>query len=102
VPLSPLAFRSLAATAAPADGDEGEPSLVVCGRVVSGKERPAVLEAAAALTAAGLEIAELSTDARGRVVGVWSQPDFRDGQAVERSAALLAHRYHDHLQRRCS
>lgn len=68
----------------------GVASLVVCGRVVSGPETPAVEAAAEALEASGVRLASVTSLPDGRVSNVDPHPQAFQSVAVRRAATRIA------------
>jgi hypothetical protein len=73
--------------------DQSRSSIIVCGKVIDGKELPSVLQSAQILEKQGIRIAQLMTDSEERIVAVNTQPIFLDSESAQKAAELIVEAY---------
>jgi hypothetical protein len=75
-------------------------SVVVCGRVITGAAYPSIVTTMELLDAAGVRIAEISTDVEGRVLSVNTFPVITQAGSLEQAVEHIVAAYRTHLHHR--
>lgn len=72
-------------------------SLVVCNEIVSGEEKPSAIAASNFLTNKGIQIAKITSDQKGLIVTVDTQPEISEARIAKRAAHVLFRWFYENL-----